>query len=92
MEVRPMDANPDDPNDPNVDTNDFAVDMAMTPLYQAQPLDLKTWLETPGNMGDTTQVLISKNGAAIDAWSGSLQNAGVYLEAFYDIYPNLVTG
>ena len=86
MQVKPM-TNPDDPNDPTVNTNDFVIDQNMNPLYNGQPLDVLAWLKA--NAGDTTQVIISRNGAATGTFPGSLQYASVYIENFSLIYPDL---
>lgn len=87
--VAPMD-NPLDPNNPDVNTNDFVTDQNMNPLYNGQPLDVLAWLQA--NAGDTTQVVISRNGNAVAPWPGTYQYASVYVEAFYSIYPDLQTG
>jgi hypothetical protein len=82
-----MDMPVNDPNDPNINTNDFVRDQNGNNLYEAQPLDVQTWLEA--NATDTTQVMINQHGQAVVPWSGTLQYASVYLEAFDSIYPNL---
>ena len=87
--AKPMGASPDDPNDPNVNTNDFVENVAGDILYQAQPLDVQTWLNEPGNLGDTTQVQINFHGNATSNWSGRLVYATDYLGNFYLIYPDL---
>jgi len=72
--------------------NDVVTNYQEDLLYVGQPLDVQTYLNVPGNMGDTTQVQISWSGDAVPLWSGRLVYATEYLDNFYAIYPNLATG
>ena len=82
MPVTPMDVNPDGGNDTVTNYQDAK-------LFEGQPLDVYSWLQIPGNVGDTTQVIINAQTAA-PTWAGTMCYATDYLGNFSVIYPDLV--
>lgn len=80
--VQPMDEVPGSTG------NDVATDQNGNLLYDGQPLDVKGWLETPGNMGDTTKAIINWQTASAD-WAGHTVYASEYLTNWDAIYPDL---
>jgi hypothetical protein len=68
--------------------NDVVTDYQFDNLFDGQPLDVKAYLNTPGNMGDTTQVIINWQTAAAP-WAGTKQYATDYLGNWDVIYPDL---
>lgn len=81
MPVQPMDI--------EVDGNDVVTNYQGDKIYEGQPLDVYEYLQIPGNVGDTTQVIINSQTAAPN-WAHTLQYATDYLGNFSVIYPDLV--
>lgn len=67
--------------------NDVVMDQNNNMLYAGQPLDVKTWLLTPGNMGDTTRTIINYQTAAVP-FAGTMCYASEYLTNWDLIYPS----
>jgi hypothetical protein len=81
VELKPMDEVPGSTG------NDAVTDYQQQYLFVGQPLDVYNYLQTPGNMGDTTQVIYSPQAPL--PWSGTLCYATEYLAAFPTVYPDI---
>jgi hypothetical protein len=64
--------------------DDIVTDYQNTILFQAQPSDVKDWLNQPGNMGDTTQVVYNDEAPA--PFGGTICYATEYLRNWDAVY------
>jgi hypothetical protein len=84
-DIKPMDTAPGEV--PGSTGNDMVTNYQGDNLYAGQPLDVYNYLETPGNMGDTTQVIYGPQAPA--PYDGSLCFATEYIAAFPTVYPDI---